>query len=360
MSGELPLGQDQSRKYVVLDGLRGVAALAIVVLHSDRYFGDYGLPSAGIAVDLFFCLSGFVLAYAYEDRFDRGMTPFQFMKLRFIRLYPLYLLGILLGVAYAVAAANFPQYGKEISWSDFLVSLPFNLVMLPTPVTNALFPLNGVMWSIFFELVANLIWVLFHDRLRPMRVLVGVVLLSGIAFIVAALHAGSIGLGLEKTTFLGGLARVGYSFFLGVLLYRLRDVLAVPKVADWLIVAVLVTLFALPRWLPMELASIIMLLPGLVLLGAATTPSPALASLWHHIGTASYAVYCVHKRGYVLSYAALLHFFGFDARSFAPFAGLVYLAVLVIACLVLDRIYDRPARDMLLSWFARRRGVQAS
>jgi hypothetical protein len=116
----------------------------------------------------------------------------------------------------------------------------------------------------------------------------------------------------------------------------------------------------LPRTLPIELASALLALPMLVVLGAATAPSPALAGLWSAIGTASYAVYCLHKRGYVLSYAALLHFLGLDAQRFAPFSGLVYLAVIVLACLLLDRVYDQPARQFLHSWLARRKGVEAS
>ncbi len=56
------------------------------------------IQDGGLAVDLFFALSGFVLAHAYEQKFERGMTAFDFMKIRFIRLYPLYILALFISL----------------------------------------------------------------------------------------------------------------------------------------------------------------------------------------------------------------------------------------------------------------------
>jgi peptidoglycan/LPS O-acetylase OafA/YrhL len=83
-------------QFATLDGLRGVAAIAVTSLHFRFELGKFLLPHSYLAVDFFFVLSGFVLAYAYEDRLSEGMKPIQFLRLRVIRLYPLYLIGTLI------------------------------------------------------------------------------------------------------------------------------------------------------------------------------------------------------------------------------------------------------------------------
>lgn len=340
--------QDTNR-YVVLDGLRGVAALCIVVLHSDRFFGDFALPSAALAVDLFFCLSGFVLAHAYDGRLDRGITPGAFMRMRIIRLYPLFLVGILLGVAYYVAAAAFPQYEKDFSLIDVAISFPFNALMLPSPVSGAWYPFNGVMWSIFFELVANLLWVTFYRPLKSTSILIAVIAVAAVAFVGFSYLTGTAQQGVEKATFLGGVARVSFSFFLGVLIFRLHRQIVMPRLPDILLIGTAVAVFALPRYLPLELFSALVLLPLLVALGAVSAPNRALSQAWSLLGEASYAVYCIHKRGYVLLYAALLQFVGLDAQAYAPISGAVYLLLVFGAGLMLTRWLDLPARHVLTS-----------
>src|SRR6204780_4912905 len=88
--------------FEVLDGLRGSAAFLIVIFHLFNYsFGFHGpwalVKHAYLAVDFFFALSGFVVAYAYDDRWTR-MTILQFFRIRLIRLHPLVLVGATLGL----------------------------------------------------------------------------------------------------------------------------------------------------------------------------------------------------------------------------------------------------------------------
>jgi peptidoglycan/LPS O-acetylase OafA/YrhL len=104
---------------VTLDGLRGVAAVCIVVLHCYRYFGDMMWSSAALAVDLFFVLSGFVLSSAYDGRFAGGMSWRGFIKARCVRLYPLYLLGFLLGTSAEILSIHYHRGAIELSPAQF-------------------------------------------------------------------------------------------------------------------------------------------------------------------------------------------------------------------------------------------------
>ena len=93
---------------LVLDGMRGVAALAVVALHLKDSLGISAPPASYLAVDLFFMLSGFVLAQAYGARLAGPLSPWGFIRLRLIRLYPLYLAGLVVGAAVGLIDAGGP------------------------------------------------------------------------------------------------------------------------------------------------------------------------------------------------------------------------------------------------------------
>jgi len=338
------------RTFRTLDGMRGVAALCIVVLHSHRYFHDL-LPAAQMAVDLFFVLSGFVLAHAYERRFREGMTPLQFMLRRYVRLYPIYLLGILLGVVQAVCMMGLQ--GQEVminhqeddwAWSKLLADLPFAAFMLPDPFSPGLFPLNGVMWSIFFELIANSVWVMFRHLLRSTKVLVGVILTSGVLFAGSSLWWGTTALGSSWQTFFGGFVRVMYSFMLGLLMYRFHDSVRVPRIPPVLLRCVLPALAMFDLSSQAQLLCALVVLPALVLLGARAEPRGSMMFFCSRLGVASYAVYALHKRLYMLSCGVLLQFFGIRVEDHAPWIGPLFLVLLVVGCVFLTDLFERPAR----------------
>ncbi len=93
---------DTKQHYEILDGLRGVAAVTVVCFHLFEAFAtshiDQRINHGYLAVDFFFILSGFVVGYAYDDRWQR-MSAWEFLKRRFIRLHPLVVLGALIGAA---------------------------------------------------------------------------------------------------------------------------------------------------------------------------------------------------------------------------------------------------------------------
>jgi peptidoglycan/LPS O-acetylase OafA/YrhL len=170
--------RDDKRTFVTLDGLRGVAAFAVLVRHTLTYnllFESY------LAVDFFFVLSGFVLEHAYGKRLRGEMSPAAFMKVRLIRLYPLYALALALSTVPTLTQylhGNPPAPGVAI---DYAAAILF----LPTPASPSLFPLVGPSWSLFFELVANGAFAIFWRRLGN-RVLMAVVFGSALVLIAAA------------------------------------------------------------------------------------------------------------------------------------------------------------------------------
>jgi peptidoglycan/LPS O-acetylase OafA/YrhL len=344
----------RTRAYVTLDGLRGVAALCIVVLHCHRFFGDLTWSSAALAVDLFFVLSGFVLSYAYDERFAGGMTPWQFTKSRIARLYPLYILGTLIGVVTAVLAIHFHRGSIETTSAQFWTSLPFSLLMLPAP-GDLLFPLNGPMWSVFYELLVNLVWAIFWKPLRSNRLLILVICAFAVALAATVSSGYTIAyVGADWPTFAGGAFRVGYSFFLGVLLYRLHDRLGVPNIPPLVLLLGLPCVLFLPLTAGMQLIAVLFVLPCFVLFGSKVHPEALLRLTVHQLGAASYAVYTVHYRLYLLVYAAGLQLLQIDVQQFAPWTGIAFTIALVLGCLVVNRYYDEPARRRLAAiWRAR-------
>lgn len=337
------------KSFRTLHGIRGVAALCIVILHSPRLFGPAPVFLA-LAVDLFFALSGFVLAHAYEDRLRRGMTPLAFLRQRWARLYPLYAVGFLLGVVHAVLCITYNSPTEHWSWRELYIALPFAAFMLPVPAVQGLFPLNGPMWSIFFELLANLLWVAFWRPLQSVRILFGTVLVCGGLYVCALMYVEAPALGLTWTTFPGGLARVCYSFGAGLLVHRLRPRLRTPRVPPLVLMGVLPVMALLSPGPIVQLLSVLLVFPLVVLLGAGSEPRAATQGIYAALGKASYCVYVLHRPLAALLYAAALQFAGWRLEAIAPWGGLLFLAGLVAAGLVLTDVFETPARR----WLTRR------
>ena len=219
------LGQRQDssvdpRTFHTLDAMRAIAATAIVVLHSRLLFNAELAPSAYLAVDLFFVLSGFVLAHVYDGR---RLTVRQFMTIRAIRLYPLYALGLLFAVIQAAALLMLGQ--SRETGTELIISAALNAVFLPSPLPSTyggyfsdLFPLNGASWSLFFEILINIAFctAIFKRGYVLVAVVIGSALLLGFS----AITQGNLDTGWQWDRFLDGVAKVGFSFTVGVLLRR--------------------------------------------------------------------------------------------------------------------------------------------
>ena len=151
-------------KLYTLDAMRWDAAMMVAALH----FGLFGgvTTSPNLAVDFFFALSGFVIAYAYDRKLTQGMTGEEFLQRRLIRLYPLFFVGIALGLLVTLVGSMHPGFTDNDG--PYLVQFLAALVFLPWPsdavagMTEAsASPLNGPYWSLILEIHINLLFPIF-------------------------------------------------------------------------------------------------------------------------------------------------------------------------------------------------------
>lgn len=362
-----------SRAFITLDALRGIAALAVITWHGGRLFGDDGpvFTAAILAVDLFFILSGFVLAHAYGQRLNTNLSVPDFVRMRLIRLYPLYLLGFLIAGAAVVLRLYFDMAEGS---TELGVAAVLNALMLPNPAHGSppfLFQFNFPAWSLFFELIANIIFALFGARLslKQLAIFVGVL---AVALVAVTIRYQSFDLGASWRTFDGGLARAMFGFFAGVLLYRLRDKFAfTARVQSTTMVLALgaITLATfLPRaalgdWRPpteLKLVFAMALYPALILIAARYEPSARLLPICSWLGIASYAAYVLHVPMHSLGGVVAKLSVGVWLEEYAPMSGLCFILVIGFSAWAADKYWDRPIRAFLNQRLAPAANKQAS
>jgi peptidoglycan/LPS O-acetylase OafA/YrhL len=332
------------------------------MVHAAVLFRPVWVRSGYLAVDLFFALSGFVLAHAYGPRLMAGMTALAFVRLRLIRILPLYLLGTTIAVASALeqCATGHGEWQMEalvrsIVAGAFLVPLP-PVAGAPNPFA---FPLNIPAWSLFFELLVNFFYATSFRFLTPWRtvVLVGIALagLTGTAWHFDGLNAGA-----DWPKLWGGLSRVVFSFFAGVMLYRMVGAVRRPRlgprrgprrVGPWIILPALFVLFALPvpaafRW-AFDLTCVVAVFP-LLIWYAATAESGGVRqnAVLTLLGQTSYALYAIHVPllGVMVG---LLSVAGHRPGWFSPLTGLMFLALAIGCSLAADIWFDTPLRRLI-------------
>src|SRR5262245_54602442 len=148
--------------FVLLDGLRGVAALAVVIFHFMEWIFDPKTNFIGhgfLAVYFFFCLSGFVIGYAYDERMSK-MGAVEFFKSRLIRLHPLVVMGSVLGLLGFLLDPFALPFAGDVSKIALLFIC--SLLLIPLPIMEErffnLFAFNAPSWSLFWEYVANIFY----------------------------------------------------------------------------------------------------------------------------------------------------------------------------------------------------------
>jgi peptidoglycan/LPS O-acetylase OafA/YrhL len=276
-----------------LDGLRGVAAIAVVFHHIGR-FSAHGY----LAVDFFFCLSGYVLALAYEKRFAAGLRPLAYIRLRIERLWPMIILGAILGLSVWRLNPNLITINAERPgsfWPGFVAQV----FLIPLVVPPAMFVFNGPQWSLFFEFVVNALHAVFF-RWLTLPVLVVVAAISILTLGVSSLHRTHLSVGFNEDTFQLGVARAVYGFTLGIIFFRLRNKWfpRLPALPFGVVALVLLLLLILPVKLipirPMaliDLAFIAVILPVVLMFGVKCHSHQWIAT---QLGRMSYPLYAVH------------------------------------------------------------------
>ena len=374
----------QKPHFALLDGLRGVAALAVLWYHVNEGFafaeatngaGDGIIRSFNhgyLAVDFFFILSGFVIAYAYDDRWNQGLTMGNFIKRRLIRLHPMLIAGAIIGTITFLVQGGVTWSGESVSLAQVLLCLGLTFLFIPSVPGGSyevrgngeLFPLNGPYWSLFFEYIGNLLYGLLLRRLST-KVLAVFVALLGITFFWFATcnisEYGSIGVGwtLDTVNFCGGLLRMLFPFMLGMLLSRTFKPRPV-RGAFWLCSILLVALFAVPYIEAMqplcmngvfEMTCIMLIFPAIVLLAASCTSVGATTNrIATFLGELSYPLYTVHYPLMYLFYAGLIANEQYNFMS-APWQSLCVMGGSLLLAIVLMKCYDAPVRKWLTKKF---------
>ena len=358
--------------YPVLDGLRGVAALIVVAFHifeahSTNHL-DQIINHGYLAVDFFFLLSGFVIGYAYDDRWGR-LTIGGFFKRRLQRLQPMVVMGMIIGAAcfYFSDSAMWPLIHTVPVWKMLLVML-IGFTLIPVPISmdirgwQEMHPLDGPGWSLFFEYIANILYALGLRKLSKPALLILVIICGGalIQYAVTC-KAGDMtgGWSLNEEQLRVGFTRVMYPFFAGLLLSRVTKPTNFKNAFLWCSVLLAITMF-LPRfggttqfWINglYESLTIIFIFPAIVYLGASGgIKGNRSAKLCKFLGDISYPIYITH-------YAFIYIYTGWVSNhrtvtlaQALPYALLTYITAILVAYACL-KWYDEPVRAWLKKKF---------
>lgn len=358
-------------RYKLLDGLRGVAALMVIFYHVGECFATspqtQDINHGYLAVDFFFVLSGFVIGYAYDGRWSKGLTSARFLLRRLIRLQPMVVAGVILGVISFIIQGCEKWDGTSVSYTAVALSFLLGLLMLPSlPGTlpdvrgnNEMFSLNGPSWSLFFEYIGSIFYAMFLHRMST-RALAVFTALAGISLATISIgnFSGYYHLGVGWTAIDGGfwlgLVRMTYSFSAGLLLVRTFRSINV-RGAFWLCSAMIVAILCMPylggEQMPVlngiyDALCTLFLFPCIVFLGASGTISDQrTGKICEFLGELSYPVYIVHYPFMYLMYAwAWDNHYGFDRVW--PVALCVVVGSIILAWLLM-RYYDKPVRRFL-------------
>ena len=340
-----------------LDCLRGEAALGVVLYHCSTRLHVPNLFWHGyLAVDFFFVLSGFVMARAYRTRLatDR-LSIARFLMMRGIRLMPLIVLGTVLAAIVEIGRPGISDQHRHLI--DAAEALVFGLFLVPTLHTTtlefAVFPLNGPVWSLFFEVWANAafaIWARSRLGFWSLAPLLGG---SLVLLVWGAHHDGQIIFGPLPDHFWLGFARVTWSFSVGLILFHVRA--SAPGVPFLVPALVLLAVMAMPSLGAMNEAfddlCVILILPSIVF-AASSARFGILARRWcSRSGDLSYPIYALH-------YPLLRVFSSIEARLDLNIIGRLAMvafatAVIVVVATAAYALFDRPIRRSLASGLGR-------
>ena len=366
---------DTKPHYRILDGLRGVAALMVIWYHILEGFAtspyDQGFNHGYLAVDFFFILSGFVIGYAYDDRWKK-MKKADFFKRRLIRLQPMIIMGAVLGFITFLIQGGVMWNGAKVAFSMIMIAFLLQLFLIPAMPGSSvevrgngeMFPLNGPSWSLFFEYIGNILYAVILRKLstRSLTVLVVIAGAGLAAFAVGNFSGfGHLGVGWTMADYnlIGGFLRLLFSFSVGLLMSRVFRPVRIRGIF-WICSLAIVVLLAIPYigngespWMNglYDAVCTIIIFPMLVYLGASgMTTDKITTGMCKLLGDISYPLYIVHYPFMYLFYAYVWKN-GLTYAQTWPLTLLVFLGNILLAYLCL-KLYDEPVRRFLAKRFS--------
>jgi peptidoglycan/LPS O-acetylase OafA/YrhL len=352
----------KNHRFLFLDALRGIAALFVVAIHFPKVMTSSFAANGTLAVDFFFCLSGFVIAFSYENRLSETLSFKDFAVARLIRLYPIYALGSFIGLLAMIAIQYFAFHGAE-PWSLSLLLFTLAVFLWPARLSSLSqsdnYPLNGPAWSLFYEIFANLAYALLLKlRIARTAVLLCIVAASLALLVNTVVSGNGLDVGPRQADFSLGFARVTFSFFLGVLIcrfYRYRPRNADTTWIQWLVpmmitlalIGILNSPFSWMRTEGFRLIAISLCFPAMVYYGALARLPRSFTRLSTALGELSYPLYLLHAPFVSLMSARRL--LGIAAIHPAFFHGLVLclIAIFAFAAWWVGEHIDLPIRRAL-------------
>ncbi len=363
---------DSKKHLIILDALRGVAALVVVLFHVLEVYagGDHikqFINHGYLAVDFFFMLSGFVMAHAYDDRWDT-MTVTDFFKRRLVRLHPMILFGMTLGAIcfYFGASEYFPKIAETSMWQLLLVLfIGYTLIPIPPSMDirgwSEMHPLNGPAWSLFLEYIANILHALILRKLSK-TVLSILVFIAGAALIHLAVTspAGDIigGWSVDPQQLRIGFTRLLFPYMAGMLLRRVVPI-TTGKNTFLLCSLLLIFFLSFPRiggyenlWANglYDSLTVIVVFPVIIYLGAMGVVSSNVSKQFcNFLGDISYPIYIIH-------YPIFYVFYAWVTEQGIPLetgfvAGLFLTLFTIILAYGALKFYDEPVRKWLTGRF---------
>lgn len=365
---------DTKPHYNILDGLRGIAAITVVCFHVFEAFAtshlDQGINHGYLAVDFFFILSGFVIGYAYDDRW-KTMKTVDFFKRRVIRLQPMVIMGAIIG-AIMFYVPDYSAWGlSQISIGVLLGATLINALLIPAGLGSEIrglgemYPLNGPTWSLFFEYIGYILYALLIRKLST-RALTTLVIIAGGALASFAIFGpyGDVcaGYSLTGVEFKGGFFRLLFSFSAGLLLSRVFKPFKI-KGAFWWCSLSIIVLLSFPRiggaehlWLNglYDTLCVVLIFPLIVSLGASgRTTNRFTKRICKFLGDISYPLYMVHYP-FIYLYYAWVKNENLSFKESLPQAILLVLGSILLAYICL-KLYDEPVRKYLSTKFLRKK-----
>ena len=360
--------------YPILDGLRGVASVLVIIFHIFETFTGGNrfiqiINHGYLAVDFFFLMSGFVVAYAYDDRWGK-LTQWGFYKRRLIRLQPMVIMGSIIGAAlfyFQVSPVAFPNVAGTPVWQVLLLMV-IGATLIPVPLSmdirgwQEMHPLDGPAWSLFFEYIANILYAVIVRRFSKLilSIFVSLAALMMIGYLLIGPQGDLIGgWSLNGPGLFVGFTRVLYPFFAGVLLLRAGKLIRI-KNAFWWCSLLIIIVLGIPRigdqhqlWMNgiYDAAVVIIMFPLIVSIGAGgilhTQKSERICKF---LGDISYPLYITHYP-LIYIYTAWVANYKIPLGSQGLLVGLALFIKSILLAYACLKLYDEPVRRWLTRKF---------